>query len=184
MTAAPLEVLSAISQLNAHDLELELAWFARLLDARFKLYFGAAGGRPGRVRDRAARSRGLRIALRRLRAALPALLRRADGARAGAWCRISGRSCSTSSIRKNKTFDRKFTEFGGVRGRRRRFRADRRDAGLHPGGHRPRHCASRCRRCSTATTSSPGTISCGSFPRPRRAAHEGARCGSRTNAWA
>ena len=30
-------------QHNARDLELELAWFARVLDARFKLYFAEPG---------------------------------------------------------------------------------------------------------------------------------------------
>ncbi len=33
-------VMSTVIGLNARDLEVELAWFARLLDTRFKLYFG------------------------------------------------------------------------------------------------------------------------------------------------
>ena len=32
--------MSTVTQWNAQDLEQELVWFARLLDARFKLYFG------------------------------------------------------------------------------------------------------------------------------------------------
>ena len=40
----------SLLQLNARDLERELAWFARLLDARFQAYFGQDAPRARPVR--------------------------------------------------------------------------------------------------------------------------------------
>ena len=57
-------------QQNARDLEQELSWFARVLDTRFKLYFGQDADGRGRVRDYPSRSLGLGVVLRALRAAL------------------------------------------------------------------------------------------------------------------
>lgn len=111
----PLETtMSSLIELNARDLELELAWFARLLDTRFKLYFSQETsytsvfeveppefGSPesayaGFLRhyafsftERVALVLGLVPHLR------PQLL--------------------DIFHTKNKTFDRRFTEFGGVR---------------------------------------------------------------------
>ncbi|MCB0207860.1 MAG: ATP-binding protein [Anaerolineae bacterium] len=100
---------------NAHDLEQELTWFAQLLDARFKRYFGQAAdvqdvfeiSPPDLSESESPYARFVRYYQLSLaeRAALvlglvphirPQLL--------------------DIFFTKNKTFDRKFTEFGGVWG--------------------------------------------------------------------
>lgn len=106
-------VMTTPLEQNAYDLEMELAWFARLLDTRFKLYFEleetasdifaipppdlSESGSPYacfvrqhrlNLAERAALLLGLIPAIR------PQLL--------------------DIFFTKNKTFDRKFTEFGGL----------------------------------------------------------------------
>ena len=106
--------MPAVIKLNARDLEQELAWLARVIDARFKLYFGQEAdcksvfeiappefGKPesaycGLVRHYPfSFAERVAVALSLVPHIRPQLL---DIFHA-----------------KNKTFDRKFTEFGGVR---------------------------------------------------------------------
>ena len=110
---APSTMASPIA-LNARDLERELAWFACVLDARFKLYFGQAADcnsvfeiGPPELDDSESPYAGLlrhyqfsfaeRIAL--VLALVPHLRPQ----------------LLDIFHTKNKTFDRKFTEFGGSR---------------------------------------------------------------------
>lgn len=99
-------------QKNAHDLELELAWFVRILDSRFKLYFSEAcevenifsieppdlsesGSEYARFIQHYQLSFGERIAV--VLALVP---------------HIRPKLFDVFFTR-NKTFDRRFTEFGG-----------------------------------------------------------------------
>src|SRR3954464_12901629 len=101
-------------QQNACDLEQELSWFARVLDARFKLYFGQESVVPD------------------VFAATPPDLR-ASGSPYATFVQhyqlsFAERTALVLSLvphirpqlldiffTKNSTFDRKFTEFGGIR---------------------------------------------------------------------
>ena len=101
-------------ELNARDLERELTWFARVLDARFKLYFG----------QQAERNSVFEIAPPDLGASpspYASFLRHYE-------CSFAERLTLVLALvphvrpqlldvfhTRNKTFDRKFTEFGGVR---------------------------------------------------------------------
>ncbi|MFN0194230.1 MAG: ATP-binding protein [Aestuariivirga sp.] len=102
--------------LNARDLERELAWFARLLDARFKLYFGTPAEADSKSVfeitppdfDESA-------------SAYASFLRHYEPSFAERAAIVLG---LVPHLRpqlldvfhtKNKTFDRKFTEFGGLR---------------------------------------------------------------------
>jgi AAA+ superfamily predicted ATPase len=102
-------------ELNARDLELELAWFAQVLDARFKAYFGAEDTAPdvftitppdlsasespyARFLQHYTPMFAERLAV--VLALVPQLRPR----------------LLDIFFTKNKTFDRRFTEFGGVYG--------------------------------------------------------------------
>jgi AAA+ superfamily predicted ATPase len=97
---------------NAADLDAELAWLARVIDARFKLYFGLDGAVPEPPASpdlRASRSPyALFVRRNRLdfteRVALALAL--APHARP---------QLLDVFFTRNQTFDRRFTEFGGVR---------------------------------------------------------------------
>ena len=103
-----------VEMLNAYDLERELAWFTRVLDARFNSYFGTATDCPD-VFDIAPPD------LAESRSAYASFVRHYElsfGERAAVVLAL------VPHIRphlldvfhtKNKTFDRKYTEFGGVR---------------------------------------------------------------------
>ena len=103
-----------VEMLNAYDLERELAWFTRVLDARFNSYFGTATDCPD-VFDIAPPD------LAESRSAYASFVRHYElsfGERAAVVLALM------PHIRphlldvfhtKNKTFDRKYTEFGGVR---------------------------------------------------------------------
>src|SRR5262245_33676915 len=101
-------------ELNARDLERELGWLARVIDARFKLYFGQEAGvksvfevAPQEFAEPASAYAGFvrhydlafteraAIALALVPHIRPQLL--------------------DVFHTKNRTFDRKFTEFGGLR---------------------------------------------------------------------
>src|SRR5271166_471280 len=101
-------------QQNARDLEQELAWFARLLDLRFKLYFGEGTEYPDIFET------------------TPPDLGVSESAYAGFVRHYKLSFVERAAIvlsltplirpqlldifhTKNKTFDRKFTEFGGIR---------------------------------------------------------------------
>ncbi len=106
--------MSSVIERNARDLERELAWLARVIDARFKLYFGQDAG-CGNVFEIAP----------------PELV--ASDSDYGSFVRHYQLSFAeraaivlglTPHVRpqlldifhsRNKTFDRKFTEFGGIR---------------------------------------------------------------------
>lgn len=106
--------MRAWGEANARDLEQELAWFARVLDARFKGYFGQEGPAPevtelappdlsgspshyARFLDHYRVSFAERVAL--ILALIPCLQPR----------------LLDVFYTKNRQFDRRFTEFGGVR---------------------------------------------------------------------
>jgi AAA+ superfamily predicted ATPase len=102
-------------QQNAYDLEQELAWFARVLDTRFKLYFGQESEYED-VSDIALPdvSKSTSPYACFLQERKPCFAER-----------VALVLSLTPHIRpqlldvfftKNKTFDRKFTEFGGIRG--------------------------------------------------------------------
>jgi hypothetical protein len=100
---------------NAHDLEGELAWFAQILDTRFKLYFGQECD----YRD------VFEVAPPDLSASESPYARFVQHYGLAFAERTAVILSLTVHIRprlldifftKNKTFDRKFTEFGGVRG--------------------------------------------------------------------
>jgi hypothetical protein len=106
--------MTSVIDLNARDLEQELAWVARVIDARFKLYFGQES------------------ACKSIYEIAPPELGKPESAYAGLVRhyqfsfaeRVALALGLVSHIRphlldifhtKNKTFDRKFTEFGGIR---------------------------------------------------------------------
>jgi AAA+ superfamily predicted ATPase len=104
----------SVSQLNARDLELELAWFTRVLDARFAGYFDLHPDSPdvfdlappdlaGSVSTYAAFLRQYQLSFAERAAVVLALVPQ-----------IRPRLLDVFHT-KNKTFDRRFTEFGGVR---------------------------------------------------------------------
>jgi AAA+ superfamily predicted ATPase len=114
-------------ELNARDLEQELAWLARVIDARFKDYFGQA-----KV-DAQLRAGGRTVEAQAGFDLTPPDLAASDSSYAhfvGHYDlsfaeRVAVVLSLIPHIRpqlldifftKNKTFDRKFTEFGGVRG--------------------------------------------------------------------
>ena len=106
--------MNAPAQQNARDLELELAWFARLLDTRFKLYFGHEAG----CRD------VCEVAPPDLRASTSAYARFLQRHEVGFAERVALVLGLVPHLRpqlldvfhtKNSLFDRRFTEFGGVR---------------------------------------------------------------------
>src|SRR5215831_18587127 len=105
-------MVSALEQ-NAADLEGELNWLARLIDARFKLYFGLDGGAPPEALapPDLSRSGGPYAAFLRETAC-------------GFAERVALMLALAPHLRpqlldvfftRNQTFDRRFTEFGGVR---------------------------------------------------------------------
>lgn len=113
-------------QLNARDLEAELAWLARVIDARFQDYFGPANGTA------ALGALGLNATPAAVDLTPPDLtasdspyahfVQHYDLSFAE---RVAVMLGLTPHLRpqlldlfftKNKTFDRKFTEFGGLRG--------------------------------------------------------------------
>ncbi len=104
---------TTLIQLNAHDLELELAWFSQVLDARIKGYFAQEEDLPEvseiQPPDLAKSSSPYASFLRHYQLSTPE--------------RIAILLSLVPSVRprlldiffvKNKNFDRKFTEFGGV----------------------------------------------------------------------
>jgi AAA+ superfamily predicted ATPase len=102
-------------ELNAHDLEQDLAWFGQVLDARFKLYFGQEAA----VQDVFA------VTPPDLSASESPYARFIQHYQPAFAERTAVILSLTPHIRprlldifftKNKTFDRKFTEFGGLRG--------------------------------------------------------------------
>ena len=111
---ARIEMVSSIAQLNAHDLELELGWLTRVLDARFKTYFGMqqesldvfAIAPPDLADSRSAYAsfvRHYQFSFAERAAVVLALVPH-----------IRPHLLDVFHAR-NKTFDRKYTEFGGVR---------------------------------------------------------------------
>jgi AAA+ superfamily predicted ATPase len=109
------EIAQTPLQLNARDLEQDLAWFAQVLDARFKLYFG----QETTVRD------VFEVAPPDLSASESPYARFMQHYQVSFAERTAIVLGLTPHIRpqlldvfftKNKTFDRKFTEFGGVQG--------------------------------------------------------------------
>ncbi len=107
-------VIGDVADANARDLEGELQWFARVVDARLKLYFGLAGGDADPatlVPPDLAGSSSLYAAFVREH--------RLDCAE-----RLTLVLALVPHLRpqlldvfytRNQTFDRRFTEFGGVR---------------------------------------------------------------------
>jgi hypothetical protein len=98
---------------NARDLERELGWLARIIDARFRLYFGEAcaiadvleltpPGLAGRGSEYARLVSGLGLDFASRLALILAL---------GPHLRPQLLDCFFT---RNQTFDRRFTEFGGV----------------------------------------------------------------------
>jgi len=106
--------MAAPIELNARDLERELAWFARVLDARFKLYFGQAAdcdsvfeiGPPDLDRSESPYAGLLRHYRFSFAERIALVLALAPHLRP---------QLLDIFHTKNKTFDRKFTEFGGSR---------------------------------------------------------------------
>ncbi|MHC5021879.1 MAG: ATP-binding protein [Planctomycetota bacterium] len=109
-----LEPPGSVAEANARDLEVELAWFTRLLDARFQIYFGD-GAEVGSVFDVTPSDLGASDSL------YAGLVRHYD-------LSFTERAALVLALvphvrphlldvfhSKNKTFDRRFTEFGGVR---------------------------------------------------------------------
>ncbi|WP_201494081.1 ATP-binding protein [Rubrivivax sp. A210] len=106
--------MPSAAALNAHDLEQELAWFARLVDARFKLYFGQDAGVASVLEvappDLASSASPYAGFLRHYGFSLPE--------------RAAVVLALVPQLRpqlldifhtRNQTFDRRFTEFGGAR---------------------------------------------------------------------
>jgi hypothetical protein len=108
-------MISAALELNAHDLELELAWFAQVLDTRFKLYFGQeaeaedvfAIAPPDLSASESPYARFVQHYELTFAERLAVVLGLAPHVRP---------RLLDIFFTKNKTFDRKFTEFGGVYG--------------------------------------------------------------------
>ena len=105
-------MVSALEQ-NAADLERELDWLARLIDARFKLYFSLDGAEPGTALESPDLSRS--------QSPYATFLRETK-------CDFAGRVALVLALAphlrpqildvfftRNQTFDRRFSEFGGVR---------------------------------------------------------------------
>jgi len=101
---------------NARDLELELQWLARVLDTRFKRYFGEPGDQ----------AEVLDLDPPDLAASDSAYARVLTGLRLDRAERLALILALTPHLRpqlldcfftRNQTFDRRFTEFGGVQGR-------------------------------------------------------------------
>lgn len=106
--------MSSPLQQNARDLELELAWFARVLDARFKSYFGQeAGGRdvadvaPPDLQESASPYAGFVRHYQLTFAERVAVV-------LGLVPHLRPQLLDVFHT-KNSVFDRRFTEFGGVR---------------------------------------------------------------------
>ncbi|HRI15471.1 MAG TPA: ATP-binding protein [Verrucomicrobiota bacterium] len=106
--------MSAALQQNAYDLEQELVWFARVLDARFKLYFG----QETEVRD------VIDLKPPELRESSSAYAQFVRHYQMSFGERVAMALGLTPHLRpqlldvfhtKNSLFDRRFTEFGGVR---------------------------------------------------------------------
>ena len=106
--------MTSVTALNARDLEQELAWLARVIDARFKLYFGQEAGvksvfevAPPELGEPASAYAGFvrHYGFSRAERAAIAL---------GLVPHLRPQLLDIFHS-KNKTFDRKFTEFGGVR---------------------------------------------------------------------
>jgi len=151
-------------ELNARVLEQELAWFARVLDARFKLYFGQAADcnsvreiEPPDLASSASayagfvRHYGLSFAER-----VAVVL--------GLLPHLRPQLLDIFHTR-NKTFDRKFTEFGGARDASGDFVPTGETLAFILAGGGSARALSRFRPCSTATTTSRSTTSCGSSRR-------------------
>ena len=109
---APSTMASPI-ELNACDLERELAWFARVLDARFKLYFGQQAGcnsvfeiAPPELDSSESPYAGFLRNYQLSFAERVAVV-------LGLVPHIRPQLLDIFHT-KNKTFDRKFTEFGGI----------------------------------------------------------------------
>ena len=106
--------MTPVIERNARDLEQELAWLARVLDARFKLYFGQDAGvksvfeiePPELARSESAYAGFVRHYAPSFAERLALVL--------GLVPHIRPLLLDVFHTR-NKTFDRKFTEFGGVR---------------------------------------------------------------------
>ena len=100
-------------QLNAHDLELELAWFSRVLDARFKSYFNPEepGAEAGDLTppDLSASQSPYAGFTRHYQLSFSERL----AVTLGLAPHIRPRLLDIFFV-KNKNFDRKFTEFGGI----------------------------------------------------------------------
>ena len=101
-------------RLNAHDLELELDWFARVLDARFKLYFDESCDHqdivevePPDLREGASDYASF---LRHYQLTFPERL----AVVLSLVPHVRPQLLDIFFMR-NKTFDRKFTEFGGAK---------------------------------------------------------------------
>lgn len=102
-------------QRNAHDLEKELAWFAQVLDTRFKLYFGqetayeeiAAVSPPDLNESESPYAKFLQYYQMTFAERTAVILSLIPHIRP---------QLLDVFFTKNKTFDRQFTEFGGVRG--------------------------------------------------------------------
>ena len=106
--------MTSVIELNARDLGQELAWLARVIDARFKLYFGQESDCES-VFEIAPPELG------KPESAYGGLVRHYQFSFAE---RVALALALVPHIRphlldvfhtKNKTFDRKFTEFGGIR---------------------------------------------------------------------
>lgn len=107
--------MSSPLQLNARDLEQELGWLARVIDARFKLYFGQDAGCQSVFEiappaPAAGPESAYASFLRRYQ--FPFAERVALALALAPHLRPQLLDIFHS---KNKTFDRKFTEFGGLR---------------------------------------------------------------------
>jgi len=100
-------------QLNAHDLELELAWFSRVLNARFKSYFNPEepGAEAGDLTppDLSASQSPYAGFTRHYQLSFSERL----AVTLGLAPHIRPRLLDIFFV-KNKNFDRKFTEFGGI----------------------------------------------------------------------
>ena len=122
-------------QQNAGDLEQELSWFSRVLDTRFKLYFGQGVAvqsvfevtPPDLSRSTSPMPVSCTI-ISRFPERIAIML---------AWCPISGRNAGYFFYKK-QDFRPQVYRVWRRRGRSRwRFYAHRRDAGLSPGRRRP-----------------------------------------------
>ena len=100
-------------QLNAHDLELELEWFSQVLDARFKNYFAQEEAVPDVFEisppDLSASASPYASFLRHYQLEFPERVAVA----LVLTVHIKPRLLDIFFVR-NKNFDRKFTEFGGL----------------------------------------------------------------------